>query len=341
MDRNIPVDISKGIAIILVIIAHTLPLERNIMREMIYSFHMPLFFVLSAYTSTRVSKLQDVIRRGKRLLKKLLIPMLILWLVLAINSYIHEFNTYTTFADFVVHKLLQLFYASGVTNSQLAFLGGGNIERLGIAWFFAVLTISKIIYDTLNIYIRNSYRLIASLLCTTTGVYIGQLYHFPLSFDISLAVISLLWFGDFLKQHNITFGFRKFIIAFLSWFVLWILINCNCNWGLEIAGRSYPLFPLCFFMGIAGTMVIIYISDLIGRHKNIIVNELAKYGRLSLIILIIHCLDCIWEKAYIISESCWINIIVRVIIDISIFYLYLLGLKLFKDFKIKQQIIQY
>ena len=42
------IDIAKGISIFLVIIGHTAPfgiLERNI----IFSFHMPLFFILSGY----------------------------------------------------------------------------------------------------------------------------------------------------------------------------------------------------------------------------------------------------------------------------------------------------
>ena len=41
-------DIAKGIGIILVIIGH---LSSSYLRDWIYSFHMPLFFIIPAYAS--------------------------------------------------------------------------------------------------------------------------------------------------------------------------------------------------------------------------------------------------------------------------------------------------
>lgn len=45
--RNLNIDISKGIAIILMVIGHSsYPTE---LYKIIYSFHMPLFYLLSGY----------------------------------------------------------------------------------------------------------------------------------------------------------------------------------------------------------------------------------------------------------------------------------------------------
>ena len=41
-------DIAKGIAIICTIIGHIAPFGRNV-RNLIFSFHMPLFFILNYY----------------------------------------------------------------------------------------------------------------------------------------------------------------------------------------------------------------------------------------------------------------------------------------------------
>ena len=43
------VDVAKGIAILLVIIGHTVNFG-SATRNFIFSFHMPLFFILSGYT---------------------------------------------------------------------------------------------------------------------------------------------------------------------------------------------------------------------------------------------------------------------------------------------------
>lgn len=43
------IDIAKGIAMILVIVGHTVP-NPSPLRHAIFSFHMPVFFILAGYT---------------------------------------------------------------------------------------------------------------------------------------------------------------------------------------------------------------------------------------------------------------------------------------------------
>lgn len=52
MERNNQIDISKGIAIILMILGHSIILTDNFTNyffKLIFSFHMPLFFLFSGY----------------------------------------------------------------------------------------------------------------------------------------------------------------------------------------------------------------------------------------------------------------------------------------------------
>lgn len=195
MQRILSIDIAKGIAILLVIVAHAIPQERGGVREIIYSFHMPLFFILSAYVSKYSSDITEVWHRVVKIVKKLTPPTLLLWLVYAMNSYVHDIHNYLSVGDFVAQKLLQLLYASGVTNSQLVILGGGNVEALGIPWFFVVLIESKILYDVLQVYFKKHVLFVAVLLLTSAGVFLGKIYHFPLCGDVSMAVLLFLWGG--------------------------------------------------------------------------------------------------------------------------------------------------
>ena len=47
-NRIVYIDIIKGIAIILVIMGHVLS-DPSLLRNAIYTFHMPLFFIISGY----------------------------------------------------------------------------------------------------------------------------------------------------------------------------------------------------------------------------------------------------------------------------------------------------
>lgn len=59
-NRNIVIDVSKGVAIILVVIGHVIQFGTsgegfwdNNLFKIIYSFHMPLFIFLSGYVSAK------------------------------------------------------------------------------------------------------------------------------------------------------------------------------------------------------------------------------------------------------------------------------------------------
>lgn len=60
------IDTAKGLCMILVIVGHTLPYG-NLMRNFIFSFHMPAFFFLTGYTARRPDTWQGFACRVKRL----------------------------------------------------------------------------------------------------------------------------------------------------------------------------------------------------------------------------------------------------------------------------------
>lgn len=59
------IDTAKGLCMILVIVGHTLPYG-NLMRNFIFSFHMPAFFFLTGYTARRPDTWQGFARRVKK-----------------------------------------------------------------------------------------------------------------------------------------------------------------------------------------------------------------------------------------------------------------------------------
>ena len=76
MEKRIEwVDIAKEIAIISMIIGHEIYFGR--LNTIIYSFHMPIFFILSDYTSHKIISYQDLKRKSLKMSSKIWITILI------------------------------------------------------------------------------------------------------------------------------------------------------------------------------------------------------------------------------------------------------------------------
>ena len=69
-------DIAKGIAIICTIIGHNIPVGGNV-RNLIFSFHMPLFFILAGYTIKEIPYNQFSKATFKDF-KRLIIPVFVI-----------------------------------------------------------------------------------------------------------------------------------------------------------------------------------------------------------------------------------------------------------------------
>lgn len=57
--RIVWVDIAKGLSILMMVISHEMP-TNSFYYALIFSFHMPLFFILSGYTSREVRSLSKL-----------------------------------------------------------------------------------------------------------------------------------------------------------------------------------------------------------------------------------------------------------------------------------------
>ena len=75
------VDFSKGVAMLLVVIAHTMlgGTYGSMVRGVIYSFHMPLFFILSGFTMRPSKNIRSFGKKTLKSAKSLLIPGVLLY----------------------------------------------------------------------------------------------------------------------------------------------------------------------------------------------------------------------------------------------------------------------
>ena len=78
-DRIVWVDCIKGFAILSVIAGHTF--TNHILRGLIFSFHMPLFFMLSGYTSHSEINKNQIYSKMCKLFFALIIPAYIIYFI--------------------------------------------------------------------------------------------------------------------------------------------------------------------------------------------------------------------------------------------------------------------
>lgn len=315
------VDIAKGITILLVIIGHSVD---GILRAAIFSFHMPLFFILSGLT-TKYSKCRDefVIKTEKSFKHLFLLAAYIYLLDMLINilksfSKISEYSIYDIKCN-LANKINVFIMGSGVD----FFINGTIISPIGIPWFLFTLFFGRTLFDYLNMRLSKMKLYIYVVVCSILGVGLGSVQWLPFSIDIALAIQPFFLFGDWLKGGFVEKNtIKKLVISFIVWAFLFFTANWIYDTPLELACRTYCLFPQCYIFAAAGTMFVLCISKLLSKIK--ILKPLVFLGKKSIVMFSIHCLDVHYSFAWNFTKHNCINILLRLSEDVMLFIIFML-----------------
>lgn len=111
------IDCAKGIGILLVIIGHTVTNDSEAVHQAIrggiFSFHMPMFFMLSCMTYRLSADRDQFVRKIEKAFRHLIIPMHITYAIVILIGVIHTENE-LELSPLIVQRLSALIYASGV-----------------------------------------------------------------------------------------------------------------------------------------------------------------------------------------------------------------------------------
>lgn len=112
-ERNHSIDVIKGWGILLVIVGHILlgSADQNVLRYIIYSFHMPLFFFISGYL-LNINKLELLSAKEylSKYIKKMLGWWFLAWLIftptinLLMNG--HIIADYDSVSHFIIRNII-------------------------------------------------------------------------------------------------------------------------------------------------------------------------------------------------------------------------------------------
>ena len=253
------VDIAKGITIVLMIIGHTgCP---RIISSWIYSFHMPLFFILSGLTTNWGG---HYLAFALKKIKSMLIPFL--WY------------------SFFMCVLLYLF---GIEHPYSSLSNGWGAYAL---WFVPVLFVGLLISGLfLNVLmVTNNYFLftIMALLSSASYAFCYYQIHLPWNMAVVFYASMFIILGAYLSRFLGVFSLNSIRMGFaLILVTLSVTIIISHYWSLDMnCNHVLPMLPLTI-AAIAGTFFISIVSMAIGKYTSHVSKILQTIGKETFLIL--------------------------------------------------------
>ena len=275
------IDAAKGIAILAVVLGHTYQFG-NAVHSFVYSFHIPLFFLLSGYFCKPVGP--DIRKTAARLL----LPYFLLCVVMICISLV---STPPSAAWFKKMALIIL-WASGGDVPIL------NISGVGIPWFLMALFLAKIMYGYIQVVFERCKIPEAIRFVVFFGLMLGawKLSEFvvlPLAFSQAVVAMFYLYCGTLLHREEELFAGRKRAVLAFASFVVWAF-TLSQGYFYSI-GNLFHVGPLLLgiVMSLSSSYCLIVFCRLfacVGIGKAV-QQGLAFIGMQSLFILCVHWLE--------------------------------------------------
>ena len=283
-ERIVWIDFAKVIGFLLVVIGHMIITENwvdSLGRGIIFSFHMPLFFMLSFITTSLSDSFVALKRKTIKRAYHLLIPFIIVIFIHALFLIFYEHKDISTFD----------FWRTFIINKLLGFEGEGYASA-GSAWFFFAIFISQTLFDLLHLLLkRDSLLFVISIIFTVLGVIIGYLkVVMPFYLDMVLSSFIFFFIGYKIRSIDLNkYQIERFVICFLIWATTFtfMFVDKIYNSYYEIWLRNYPMFPLSHICAIAGCMTFIYLCIFTCKIKYL-GKWIGYFGQYNIIFIIVH-----------------------------------------------------
>lgn len=276
--RNPVYDVMKGIGIILVLIGHIPP--RDEVFHFIYSFHMPLFFIVAGFFASTVKMDSSLL---KKYANRLLMPVLVTMILVIILSPLH-FYTDRDF-HYTIAQILSLFWAGDALPTRFGTLS------LDSMWFLMALFWAKCLFHFLGYFVEKSFTRyqdeIMIILCFVISFGSVTLHrvipYIPWGLLKGLSAIWFLSMGWYVKRHSIP------VPIFIAFFICWLFA---LQFGsLNMVNYSYGFYPLDVVGAVGATWLVFLLSSAIHKYASRASKLFQWLGINSLLILCVNTLD--------------------------------------------------
>lgn len=276
--RNSAIDITKGIAILLVVVGHQRDIP-DLLRSTIFSFHMPLFFIISGLYYKKRSYVDQIRKDTGRLLMPYAFTCFIflIWWML-------RFSCWGT-PDLIKDKIISCIFGSGSFHSSLIL---GHVPYIGAIWFLLAIFWCRLFYNV----ILQSFKSLRAQHFACIGLAIiatlldCYLINLPFSILPGLSAIIFFMIGNSIPIYKCCLQNNKGLLLLIGAFCFVIAINHSHLWMVVC---SYGMYPIDIVAGCFGTYIVYIISVLVNKTR------FSKFfewlGKNSMTILCLHFLE--------------------------------------------------
>ena len=235
------IDQVKGFGIILVVYGHNFP----IIEDYIYSFHMPLFFLLAGIFHPKKSNFQVI----KKRVQQILIPYF-LWSFLL---FIFWFFIGRKFGESSLLDLSPLKNFIGIFFSQ----GDTTYMNWGIPmWFLPSLFLTFLIFYWIQKIKNSILKIILCLTCITIGFILPKVFnvYFFWSFDVSLVGLTFYAFGFYTKKIILQKSQKKEYLLILFFLIFHSILSFLIVQKVDMYRSIYGNASLFIINAISGVL---------------------------------------------------------------------------------------
>lgn len=280
-------DIAKGIGIILVVLGHC-PQVYNPLKQWIYAFHMPLFFIISGMVWNRESHEKRGFFTRKFVvdkLKRLIIPCYI-WgvLYMLLDAVMNR--------SFSPMNIAYLIYGS-----QSGFSHAGSLTLL---WFLPCMFIATCFFEIIQQILRNQkgrswILLVISICCTALESFLPKISGgYPWSLDVAFLAIAFMLWGylgrEYVEKMDEKTGLSA-LIAMVCLAILTLTFQLNLSFvsinNVDMAGRYFGNPLLYLINAVAGSLFVVLIAQMVEKVKKA-AETIAYLGVRTIPIFILH-----------------------------------------------------
>lgn len=278
-NNRIPfIDIARGIAMLCIIAGHFGIISIN---RIVYTFHVPLFFVLSGFVYSK--KADSLGERIKGNVLKTIVPYLlgcfgimlftVLWFfILGIGADIPQR---------IIHIIRAMLWGAGTPHEAY------DVVQIGALWFLPALFTANLV---LRCALHCKYPSIIVILAMFLAIFSNRYIWLPASIQPGLFASFYLYIGYCGRKTFDRYGLSRilFIVSLAIWFVA-IFFNVSLNL-VDLSLGPNPLFSI--LSSLAGSYAVIYGSMLMEKHGRILSGILPRFlnlfGQVTLPVLLFH-----------------------------------------------------
>lgn len=272
-------DMAKGIGIILVFIAHT-PVSFS---PIIYSFHMPLFFLISGYF---LSCKYDIKTFFAKKVKQLMLPYLYVAAAgtLAMLLYALSVDTGLQLGEIALKRLLANIYCLG--GSYTIFHTDIHVQMAGTIWFLPALLVSLL---TVRVALKFEWPFLVVLLVSTLSYLLAQIVKLPFSFLQGMNASVFVYIGYASRECGFVFSrtFNSWLtvcVALLFWGISTLYFHFE---HFHVSMSLYPNPLMNILASVSMSYALVRICVFVGRIK-LISKPLCYIGENTLFLLCVH-----------------------------------------------------